>query len=291
MVLSGKAPHERGSGDALFGWLISAAHAGKVGPMQYAVAVRTLCEFAAKQGDLDLRFTPSPTAQEGIAGHQLVTGRRGGDYETEVSLRGEYRHLTVRGRADGYDPQSNCLEEIKTHRGDLAKQPANHRALHWAQAKVYGWLLCEQRQLPEVMLKLVYFDLATQEETAFTELQSSSALGEFFAVLCERFLVWAAQEMAHRAARDALLAALAFPHAAFRTGQRELSEAVYKTAVKGRCLLAQAPTGIGKTVGTLFPLLKAAPAQKLDKVFYLAAKTPGRQLALDALALIGDAAS
>ena len=48
-------------------------------------------------------------------------------------------------------------------------------------------------------------------------------------------------------------------------------------------LLAQAPTGIGKTVGTLFPLLKAGPGTRWDKLFYLAAKTPGRQLALDAL--------
>ena len=255
--------------------------------MQYVVAVRTLCEFAAKQGDLDLRFTPAPSAQEGIAGHQVVTGRRGPGYEREISLRGDFRHLTVRGRADGYDRALNCLEEIKTHRGHLSRQPANHRHLHWAQARVYGWLLCESRQLTQLSLKLVYFDIGTQDETVFTELQSAQALRLFFEALCQRFLAWAAQELAHREARDCALGALAFPHEAFRTGQRELSEAVYKTAVNGRCLLAQAPTGIGKTVGTLFPLLKACPSQKIDKLFYLAAKTPGRQLALDALGLIG----
>ena len=47
--------------------------------------------------------------------------------------------------------------------------------------------------------------------------------------------------------------------------------------------MAQAPTGIGKTIGTLFPVLKACPAQKIDKIFFLSAKTSGRQLALDAL--------
>jgi DNA excision repair protein ERCC-2 len=255
--------------------------------MQYVVAVRNLCEFAAKQGDLDLRFTPAPSAQEGIAGHQLVTGRRGTSYESEISLRGDFEHLTVRGRADGFDSALNCLEEIKTHRGDLARQPANHRYLHWAQAKVYGWLLCESRQLTQLTLKLVYFDIGSQDETIFTEVHSAQELRSFFETLCERFLAWAAQELAHREARDAALAALKFPHPDFRTGQRELSEAVYKTAANGRCLLAQAPTGIGKTVGTVFPLLKACPAQRIDKVFYLAAKTPGRRLALDALALIG----
>ena len=69
--------------------------------MSYRVAVRSLCEFTAKQGDLDLRFTPSPSAQEGIAGHGLVTGRRGAGYEREVALEGRYGELLVRGRADG----------------------------------------------------------------------------------------------------------------------------------------------------------------------------------------------
>ena len=114
--------------------------------MQYSVAVRTLCEFTAKRGDLDLRFTPSPSAQEGMAGHHLVTSRRGPQYETEISLQGEFGPLAVRGRADGYDPLLHRLEEIKTHRGDLAKQPANHRELHWAQARPHE--LARQNPIP-----------------------------------------------------------------------------------------------------------------------------------------------
>jgi len=46
----------------------------------YTVAVRALCEFTAKQGDLDLRFTPTPSAQEGVAGHVTVTSRRPAGY-------------------------------------------------------------------------------------------------------------------------------------------------------------------------------------------------------------------
>ena len=71
--------------------------------MSYTVAVRALCEFTARAGDLDLRFTPAPSALEGMAGHSLVQSRRGKDYETEISLAGEYRDLRVRGRADGFD--------------------------------------------------------------------------------------------------------------------------------------------------------------------------------------------
>ncbi|HFH2915349.1 TPA: ATP-dependent DNA helicase, partial [Pseudomonas aeruginosa] len=139
------------------------------GEALYKVAVRALCEFSAKRGDLDLRFTPSPSALEGIAGHTLVTSRRPAHYQREVALDGRYRHLQVRGRADGYDPQANCLEEIKTHRGDLALQPANHRHLHWAQARVYGWLLCAERKLEEVELALVYLEVGSQKETRFVE--------------------------------------------------------------------------------------------------------------------------
>ena len=255
--------------------------------MKYVVAVRALTEFTAKQGDLDLRFTPSPSAQEGIAGHATVTSRRPRGYQTEISLSGEYRHLVVRGRADGYDPDRNQLEEIKTFRGDLDRQPANHCYLHWAQVKVYGWLLCEKLNMAEVRLALVYFDIGSGKETVLAETYSAAELKQFFEAQCERFLAWSEQEMTHRTMRDEALVALRFPHDAFRTGQRDLAEAVYRAASSGRCLLAEAPTGIGKTVGTLFPLLKACPGQQLDKMFFLAAKTSGRKLAFDALSQIG----
>ena len=250
---------------------------------RYTVAVRELCEFAAKQGDLDLRFTPAPSALEGMAGHALVAARRGPGYQTELSLQGDHGTLRVRGRADGYDPARQRLEEVKTHKGRLDRQPPSHRQLHWAQAKVYGWLLCRQQDLAALDIALVYLDIGSQQETVFTERCSAGELRQHFEQQCERFLAWAEQQLAHRGARDAALQALAFPFDGFRAGQRPLAEAVYKAANAGRCLLAQAPTGIGKTLGTLFPLLKAAPGAKLDKLFFLAAKTSGRQLALDAL--------
>ena len=249
----------------------------------YTVTVRALCEFTAKHGDLDLRFTPSPSAQEGIAGHAIVASRRGPDYEAEVTLEGAFEELRVRGRADGYDPVKNLLEEVKTFRGDLHAMANNKRTLHWAQVKIYGHLLCQSRGLEHITLALVYFDVASLHETPLLESFEAADLKIYFDALCACFLVWARQELAHRCARDAALTALVFPHAGFRAGQRELAQAVYKTSQAGGCLLAQATTGIGKTVGTLFPLLKAMPRQRLDKLFFLAAKTPGRQLALDAL--------
>lgn len=254
--------------------------------MSYTVAVRALCEFTAKVGDLDLRFTPSPSAQEGMLGHRTVASRRSAHYQSEVALEGGYQQLSVRGRADGYDPDRNVLEEVKTYRGDLDAQPANHRQLHWAQAKVYGWLMCRKLGLPEIGLALVYFDIVSERETVINQLCPADELEKFFNQQCALFLGWAEQQAQQRQARDTATRALAFPHADFRLGQRTLAESVYKAVSTGRCLMAQAPTGIGKTIGTVFPMLKALAPQQLDKLFFLTAKTPGRKLALDAVRVL-----
>lgn len=258
--------------------------------VMYSVPVRALCEFTAKEGDLDLRFTPSPSAQDGIAGHALVTGRRGDGYEREVKLTGSYGPLRVSGRADGYDPARRRLEEIKTYRGELAAMPANQRKLHWAQLRVYGHLLCLRDGLEKVELALVYFDIDRQQETALTETATSAELAHFFEEHCGRFLAWAENEMLHRVARNEALAALRFPHADFRPGQRQLAEAMFKASSRSCGLLAQAPTGIGKSVGSLFPMLKACAGQGVDKIFFLAAKIPGRALALEACTRIKESA-
>ncbi|WP_250467315.1 ATP-dependent DNA helicase [Caballeronia sp. GAFFF2] len=260
------------------------------GDPAYTVAVRALCEFTAKQGDLDLRFTPAPSAQEGIAGHVTVASRRPAGYLKEISLAEDFGPLRVRGRADGFDPVRNRLEEVKTYRGKLESMPQNHRHLHWVQARVYAHLMCKKLGLDEIEVALVYFDIVEQTESVLVETQTALALKAHFEDQCTRFIAWAEQEMRHRAAREASLTALVFPHTAFRPGQRALAEAVYRAAASSRCLLAQAPTGIGKTVGTLFPLLKAWPKQQLDKIYFLTAKSAGRQLALDALGTIVGAA-
>lgn len=247
------------------------------------MSVRELCEFTAKRGDLDRRFTPSATALEGIAGQNSVALRRGQDYETEIPLEGSCGPLRVRGRADGFDPRRRCLEEIKSIRGHPDQIPQNRGHLHWAQLQTYGALFCRARALAELALVLVYFDVASQSEYELRQVYGADELEDLFTQRCDAFLAWAQQEAAHRAARDAALRELAFPQQAFRSGQRELAAAVYRTAAKGRCMLAQAPTGIGKTVGTLFPLLRAMPGFGIDKIAYLTCKGTGRITALDAL--------
>jgi Rad3-related DNA helicase len=249
----------------------------------YTVSVRALCAFTAMRGDLDRRFTPTATATEGLHGQQTVAHRRGQDYETEVALEGTHGPLRVRGRADGYDPRRRCLEEVKTIRGRPEDIPENRRQLHWAQLNTYGALFCRQRGLSELTLALVYFDVATQAEVELRQVCGADELEAAFIDRCESFATWARQEALHRSARDAALQALPFPQGDFRKGQRELAEAVYRSAASGRCLLAQAPTGIGKTVGTLYPMLHAMPRRGMDKIAFLTCKGTGRLTALEAL--------
>ncbi|MBY4895960.1 ATP-dependent DNA helicase [Cupriavidus sp. AU9028] len=259
-------------------------------PPRYTVAVRTLCEFSGRSGDLDLRFSPSPTAQEGIAGHAAVAARRGPGYQTEVALTADFLALRVRGRADGLDRSARLLEEIKTVRGDKTEVPDAQQRLHRAQAETYGWMLCQQEAWDSIEIAVVYFDVLSGRERSTRRRYAADELREAFEQHCRRFLQWAEQEIAHRAARDHAITALSFPHAGFRPGQRVLAEAVYRANLAGRCLMAQAPTGIGKTAGTMFPALKAMPARQIDKLFVLSARSTGRALAAEAMDRIGEAA-
>lgn len=247
------------------------------------VAVRTLCEFAARHGDLDYRYTPAPSAEEGIAGHQAIQANRGYGYQSEYPLTGQCLGLELSGRADGYHPHRNRLEEIKTHRGDVARIREHQRALHRAQLRAYGALLCRQENRSDLELALVYYDTGRNRETVLTETASADELWQDLEALCRIYRAWAEQEEHHREQRDELLSQLGFPFPDFRPRQRQLAETVYKNALRGGSLLLEAPTGLGKTLGTLFPALKAMPADGQDRLFYLTCRNTARQLAMDAV--------
>jgi DNA excision repair protein ERCC-2 len=251
------------------------------------VAVRTLCEFAARAGDLDFRYTPAPAAEEGIRGHQAVASNRPPDYKSEYLLTGECLGIKLSGRADGYHPWKKRLEEIKTHRGDVSRIREHQRALHRAQLRAYGALLCRQEQLDRLELVLVYYDIGRSKETPVRETATADQLWQELEELCRRYRLWAEQEEHHREQRDRWLEKLSFPFKDFRTGQRTLAETCYRNAMQDGQLLLEAPTGLGKTLGTLFPSLRAMPRAGQDRLFYLTCRNTARQLALDALRLLG----
>lgn len=250
------------------------------------IGVRSLCAFVARSGDLDHRFTPAPSAEEGIAGQQAVASMRGPDYRREVPVSGEVAGLRIGGRIDGIDPDGPVLEEIKTFRGGIERIAENHRALAWAQLRCYGALHAVAEGLETVTLRLVYYDVDERREHSDAETFASDELGAWLEERAGRYAQWLEGEQAHRTARDAALSGMAFPFAQRHAAQRMLMRDAFRAFRDGGRLLAQAPTGTGKTMGTLFPALKALGAGHLDRVFWLTAKTSGRLAAREAVAAL-----
>lgn len=255
--------------------------------IELGITVRDLVSFCHRSGDIDHRFTPSPTGVQGVAGHQRVYRRRGQSYRSEYPV--DYRHivgdlqLRLRGRADGFDPAAALVEEIKTCRVKPALIPAAVSQMHLAQARIYAALIAIELNLDQLEVRLTWFNIDSDEETPLSQTYSRDELDGFLASSLATFSGWLAQLALLRQQRDASLLVLAFPHGEFRQGQREIAELVYKCVDQGGELLLEAPTGIGKTAAVLYPALKALATGKHDRIAYVTAKTVGRRSAEETL--------
>lgn len=252
--------------------------------------MRGLVEHSLRAGDLSLETFRSTSSLDGIRGHQKVQGSRPGGYHKEVPVSRTFEKddflLEVGGRIDGVweRPSGDLVEEIKTTRGDAAALAERDSPIHWGQLKVYAFLYAEEKGLPAVDTRLVYYQLDTG---ALVEVERRFTLDElrlFSENLVARYLSWMSRIAAWIDSRNASLAPLGFPFPSYRPGQRRMAVAVYRSVRQGGALLAQAPTGIGKTAAALFPAAKALGEGKTDRVFYLTARTTGRALAEKSLA-------
>ncbi len=254
----------------------------------HTVSVRDLVEFVLRRGDLggEREFVGSDRALAGIRGHQKIQRSRPTGYLTELPVehRVEVEEFTllIRGRIDGLLLTSErvLLEEIKT-----VSASWKHEAdpLHWAQAKFYGYMHTRENALKELVIQLVYLELPGGKVTEFRETVSFGELSEFFETTTAEYVTWLQERHHWCLARDASIAALAFPFPQYRPGQRELAVAAYRVLANGGRLFLAAPTGIGKTISTLFPAVKALKEGKLERIFYLTARTVGRAIAEKAL--------
>ena len=250
------------------------------------IAVRSLCEFTDRTGDIDLRYTPAPSALEGIEGHQRLQRKQGKSFIAEFPVNQVVNGLHIRGRADGWDPSKNRVEEIKTFRGDLTRQSSGQRKLHEGQLRTYGALICISEGLNEIHLRLSYLEVASDEVTYVDFTVDAEELISELNQRVTLYLTWQKTLDRHRRARQNSLKTLTFPFTDFREGQRELAESVYKANSTAKQLLIEAPTGSGKTLGSLFPALKALQTESLDAIYYLTTRNTARQVALNALQLI-----
>lgn len=257
-----------------------------------SLSVRGLVEFVLRGGSIDSRFSGFDRAAQGSRIHRKLQKAAGGNYQAEVTLKASRTVdglvYALEGRADGVidTPDGLVVDEIKTTAAPAERITEDFNPLHWAQAKCYAAFLCEQRGLAGATVQLTYYQIDTDEILRFRRSFTAAELESFLLDTLRMYTKWARLRTDWQRERNASLQALTFPFAAYRDGQYRLAGATYKTIEAGGRLFACAPTGIGKTISTLFPACKAMGEGMGERIFYLTAKTITRAAAENALHLL-----
>lgn len=260
--------------------------------MKFVLPIRRLVDFILKSGSINSSSGGVERAAEGSRIHRKLQKAAGEGYEAEVALVAERESggiaYQLQGRADGIFQKDGItvIDEIKTTETPLEQIGEDFCPAHWAQGCCYAQIVCEQRGLSGACVRLTYYQVDTGEIKRFQRSFTAQELDERLDELLLRYRRWAAMQLEWRAQRGQSLRELAFPFAEYRAGQRKLAAAVYRTVQQGGRLFCSAPTGIGKTISTIFPALKAMGEEMGDTLFYLTAKTVTRRAAEDAIALM-----
>ena len=226
--------------------------------------------------------------------HRKIQRQMGSDYHAETAMKlqipcGEF-DLRVEGRADGViikgDTSEVIIDEIKGILRDLSliEQPVN---VHLAQAKCYAYIYAKQHSLREIGIQMTYCNLDTEEIRRFLSHYTYEALECWFEELISSYEKWARFQIKWEEKRNSSIRLVEFPFS-YREGQREVAAAVYRTILRKKKLFLQAPTGVGKTISTLFPSVKAIGEGLGEKIFYLTAKTITRTVAEQAFRILGE---
>lgn len=255
------------------------------------LSVRELVEFLYTSGDLAFVSSSYERANLGSRIHRMLQNEATGDYQSEVYVKEETIlddiTIVVDGRADGIRTEENVvtIEEIKTTSIPYELINDSH-FVHFAQVYCYAYMYCLQQQLTSCQISLIYYQIETKQIKTFTQQKTFESLQNFFMDTLHQYKKWACLSRDIRIHSTTSLRQLQFPFDNYRPGQRQFAIAVYKSIVEGTNLFAQAPTGIGKTISTLFPALKAVGEHKIDKVFYLCAKNITASVAYDTIQLL-----
>jgi DNA excision repair protein ERCC-2 len=256
------------------------------------VSIRSLVEYVFTSGSIDIRFRTALSMIEGTKAHQkLQSAYRERDLK-EVPLKTQLEwnlyQYEIDGRCDGilFEENKVTIDEIKSTSMELSAIPDNGYPVHWAQAIFYAYIYSKKEGLETINVRLTYYQIVSEEIKRLTQSFTSSELESFVFDTISQFAPFAELKYEHIQNRNESIKQLAFPFEQFRPGQRKLAGAVYKTIIDKKNLFAMAPTGIGKTISTSFPAIKAMGEGHIGKVFYLTAKTITRQAAEEAFQLM-----
>lgn len=280
------------------------------------ISVRNLVEFILCSGDLDNTRTRSEAdaMQAGSRLHRKLQKQMGANYTAEVPLAitvpvtrdGIDFELTIEGRADGIinnntikedfsvlifeeeeaNPPEIIIDEIKGVYMELSHLSAPI-AVHRAQVMCYAYIYATKYEHNRIGIRLTYCNLETENIRYFEETLTIEELRTWFDRLVEEYAKWAVWQIKWTEKRNAAIKAMDFPFL-YRDGQKDLVTGVYKTILRKKKLFIEAPTGVGKTISTVFPSVKAMGEGLTEKIFYLTAKTITRTVAEDTFRILGD---
>ena len=252
------------------------------------ISVRNLVEFILRSGDIDNRIAGMDKDAMLMGGkiHRKIQRQMGAGYHAEVSLKHEILCrgfiLSVEGRADGIMETADVIvvDEIKGIYKELEflKEPV---PVHLAQAMCYAYIYANQQGLSDIGVQMTYCNLETEEIKRFQNVYPYEELERWFLELAGQYEKWARYQISWRKKRNASIKKIEFPFP-YREGQRDLTVSVYRTILRKKKLFIQAPTGVGKTMATVFPAVKAMGEELGEKIFYLTARTITRTVAWQA---------
>lgn len=258
-------------------------------------SVRGIIEYVLKRGSIDDRYVGKNRSVEGTLAHKkLQTSNKEiyAIYEKEVKLEEKFLvdgiELIIEGRADGIITidKDIYIEEIKSTYKDVMFIDEDYNELHWAQGKFYAYIYSFQNNLDNIYVKLSYFNVETEEVKSFDRKFSFETLKSYVNDIINEYKKMVNLSLDIKEERNESIRELNFPFETYRKGQRELAVAAFNTIKEGEVLFSQAPTGIGKTISTLFPAIKSLEKDKGRRIVYLTAKTVTRKVAEDTIDIL-----
>lgn len=261
-----------------------------------SISVREIIEFVLRSGDIKTVFLSSSRAVDGIKIHKEVQKKykdKYSNYESEVQISSvtkfENIQLEIGGRVDGIilDDEIPIIDEIKSITVDIEDILENHNPLHWAQGKMYGYMYMKDNNLDKIYIQITYCNVSSKAIKCFKKLFSFEELELFYQNVVYGYMDFAKLIWAYRISRSKSIELLDFPFENYRDNQRKLMKGVFKMVINREKLFARAPTGTGKTIATIFPAIKSIPREE-KKIFYLTAKTIGREVAKDTIDILRD---
>jgi DNA excision repair protein ERCC-2 len=207
------------------------------------------------------------------------------DYRREVQVHHRWPvedwTALITGRLDGCAPEETggwLVEEFKSaYRAGSGAVLERHRL----QLLIYCHLWERMGHSP-VSGALIYVDLATGEEFSVPANYDGPTMERWIqGRLCRLLAAWRAEAKV-REQKAAAARAMPFPHEAPRPGQHIMIDSVRRALESGGHLLAEAPTGSGKTAASLFPALAHGLAAGRQVVF-LTSKTLQQKMAVSVL--------